>query len=94
TDLISKQMEKIIMMLEALLQLSQQEQSLQQEPRYYHEFLQQWHFTAAQQQQLKNHLRKFEILHQQHNPYGFCETQTSTKGVLTFLSNKLDAAEF
>lgn len=87
SELIQQKLEKIDNIVQALLSLSKQEALLQQAPKYYEDFLNCWHFTAQQQIQLKEALRRFEIVFEQDDAYEQCKQENSAKGVLKILIN-------
>lgn len=73
-----------------LLQLSQQEKEINQDPLKLKEFLSQWHFTHAQSMQLKEYLRRWQIQVQEEDSYLFCQHEKNANQVIQKIITKLD----
>jgi len=75
----------------ALIDLSQQEAQIQSPDLQ--RYLEKWHFTQYQQHQLREYLRRWEVLCEEP-AIAFLKQETSAKTVLQALQNRLQTIEY
>lgn len=93
-DLVSQQINKINTVVNYLLQLSKQQLVQLGEHPAFNEMRQRWHFTTYQQHQLKEILRRWQVIYPQYDPLAACVAVKKGRMVLQCLLDKLAVAEY
>lgn len=88
--LISGNLHLISDLITQLLQLSQQEDVINKEPETLKEFLSTWHFTHAEELQLREYLRRWCLQIKSENSFIYCQSEKNAKQVIQKIIEKLD----
>ena len=94
TQLLSYHKDSLVSFCKHLLMLSGKLSARHQNPQYYDEMLQNWHFSAYQSAQLQELLRRWQIILADSNPMVQCQTFNTAKSVLLKLSETLEMASY
>lgn len=86
-SLFKNQLDKIRVVIRKLLELSANEFTASLKPDYFANFIERWHFTVYQQHQLRESLRRWQVLYPHANPFVDCQHEKSADSILIRLDH-------